>query len=617
MTFQFDATLPEEVDLQRFSRRGRFGVLESWVSLDRAEERQEDGRPLGTESTRFALEHVDTAVDLTRAGPRGVGGAQGLGASYPMLGQFETTSRFVSQSHGTGAVELVLDPLARIESVVAGGHELDVLRYATGKIEASLTDRFHNPTYVVLLPDPLLEGEAIEITTRYSLELPGYAPGLTWYPTPRGMHDQRHTSRVALKLRKSYDAIGPGREVEDREEGRFRHSVWEDTSPARMLGFVFGRKPHEKRFEEEGIPPVTMFGTKGGYMTAQRVEETSEHVIGSLRFFQDLYQQPIDTEELWVGMIGSRHGQAFSGMIQLDDLITATPGWPGRAYHGRVQLFVAHEVAHQWWGHGVGWASYRDQWLSEAMAEYAAMMYIESELPGGQKIFDDILAQYTWELLGSIQGAFGAFARPGVALLNRAGRKRIGPIGHGYRAATSEAPTAYSSMSYRKGALVLHMIRQNLKARTGNDDRWIALVSGLAQRESGRQLSTEILIERLEEIAPSDWKGFFDRYVYGTEIPTYDWSVTTRRADNGQWQVELSVDQEDAFREFTAELPVLVEYEEGESSWHLVGVRGDTETTLGLDREPHRVVFNPRWSVLARMRPRLKVDAPVAATGGF
>ena len=30
---------------------------------------------------------------------------------------------------------------------------------------------------------------------------------------------------------------------------------------------------------------------------------------------------------------------------------------------------LAHEVAHQWWGHVVGWKSYRDQWMSESFAE--------------------------------------------------------------------------------------------------------------------------------------------------------------------------------------------------------------------------------------------------------
>ena len=29
-----------------------------------------------------------------------------------------------------------------------------------------------------------------------------------------------------------------------------------------------------------------------------------------------------------------------------------------------------HEVAHQWWGHQVGFNSYRDQWMSEGFAEH-------------------------------------------------------------------------------------------------------------------------------------------------------------------------------------------------------------------------------------------------------
>ncbi len=621
LTFQFDATLIEEVDLMHFSKHGRFGVLESWLSLDRADERRPDGRPLGVESSRVVLEHVDAEVDLTRAARRGVGGAQGLGQSYPMNGQFETTVRLRARKTGTAALELVMHPLARIESVQRGDTPLSFLRYPVGTLDASLTDRFANPGFVVLLDEPLQGGQAVELEVTYELELPGYAPGLTWYPRPRGMHEQPHTGRVALTLRSDYDAIGPGREVEDREQRRpglrpkaVRRSVWESEEPSRMLGFVFARAPHQKRFEEPGLPPVTVFGTKGGFMSRARVEETSEHVIGSLRFLEELYDQPIPAPELWVGMIGSRHGQAFSGMVQLDDLIVAKPGFPGFAYHGRVELFVAHEVAHQWWGHGVGWASYRDQWLSEAMAEYAAMMYVEAEVDEGRRVFRDILAQYTHELLGSIEGAFGAFARPGVALLNRAGRQRIGPIAHGYRAATAEAPTAYSSMTYRKGALVLHMIRQHLKARTGDDEAFVGLLKGLlgVDGRGGRQLSTELLRERLALLSEADWKGFFDRYVYGTEIPTYAWSAETVQVSEAAWRVDLDVEQTDAYLQHTAALPVLVEYRDGASSWHLVEVEGSGEHTITVDREPQRLVFNPDWSILARVRPRLAVKAATA-----
>ena len=34
--------------------------------------------------------------------------------------------------------------------------------------------------------------------------------------------------------------------------------------------------------------------------------------------------------------------------------------------------FLAHELAHQWWGGAVIPKTYRDAWLSEAMATYAA-----------------------------------------------------------------------------------------------------------------------------------------------------------------------------------------------------------------------------------------------------
>ena len=36
-----------------------------------------------------------------------------------------------------------------------------------------------------------------------------------------------------------------------------------------------------------------------------------------------------------------------------------------------------HEVAHQWWGHVIGWKSYRDQWMSEGFAHCSAAMFAQ------------------------------------------------------------------------------------------------------------------------------------------------------------------------------------------------------------------------------------------------
>ncbi len=42
-------------------------------------------------------------------------------------------------------------------------------------------------------------------------------------------------------------------------------------------------------------------------------------------------------------------------------------------------LFLAHEVAHQWWGQAVGWKNYHEQWLSEGLAQYFAALYAGSD----------------------------------------------------------------------------------------------------------------------------------------------------------------------------------------------------------------------------------------------
>src|SRR5205814_1583409 len=51
------------------------------------------------------------------------------------------------------------------------------------------------------------------------------------------------------------------------------------------------------------------------------------------------------------------------------------------------QYVGPHEIAHQWWGHAIGWKSYRDQWMSEGFAEFSASLY--AQIVRGQDKFQD------------------------------------------------------------------------------------------------------------------------------------------------------------------------------------------------------------------------------------
>ena len=38
------------------------------------------------------------------------------------------------------------------------------------------------------------------------------------------------------------------------------------------------------------------------------------------------------------------------------------------------EVMMPHELTHQWYGDEVSWASYHEQWLLEALANYCSML---------------------------------------------------------------------------------------------------------------------------------------------------------------------------------------------------------------------------------------------------
>ena len=102
------------------------------------------------------------------------------------------------------------------------------------------------------------------------------------------------------------------------------------------------------------------------------------------------------------------------------------------------EFFLAHELAHQWWGQAVGWKNYHEQWLSEGFAQYFAAIYAERRRGAG--VFDGIIRSMSrWAVSTSDQGA--------VYL-----GYRLGHIKNDSR--------ILRALVYNKGAMVLHMLRR-------------------------------------------------------------------------------------------------------------------------------------------------------------
>jgi aminopeptidase N len=110
-----------------------------------------------------------------------------------------------------------------------------------------------------------------------------------------------------------------------------------------------------------------------------------------------------------------------------------------------VREVTPHEVAHQWWGHAVGWASYHDQWLSEGFAEFSAALFIQQATKDWHKDFVEFCEGLRKRIVDKNQWGVSP--------------NEAGPIWLGERLISSRTASAYHSVTYGKGAYILAMLR--------------------------------------------------------------------------------------------------------------------------------------------------------------
>ena len=119
------------------------------------------------------------------------------------------------------------------------------------------------------------------------------------------------------------------------------------------------------------------------------------------------------------------------------------------------QLMTTHEVAHQWWGDAVLWKGYRDQWLMEALANYCALMQLESADP---ERFRRTMERYRQHLLRKNPRGL-SYGQAGAVTL-------------GVRLSSSKFPDGYETVAYERGSWLIHMLRGLLGGCQGCTDQY-------------------------------------------------------------------------------------------------------------------------------------------------
>ncbi|MEA2326746.1 MAG: hypothetical protein QOE68_1705, partial [Thermoanaerobaculia bacterium] len=236
-------------------------------------------------------------------------------------------------------------------------------------------------------------------------------------------------------------------------------------------------------------------------------------------------------------------------------------------------------------------------------AEYASMMFVQATVKGGDKYYDEIINAYDGIVQGTLAGGFSKFNRPWLVEFNANARARLGPIGVGYRAGTSDIPAGYQIQAYHKGPLVLHMMRTMLRFKTHSDDTFVKILRDFVKQYSGKDASTADFQRVVEKNAPGDWSYFFDTWVYDSAIPTLRWNYKIDPTPTGGAKLTINVKRSGVRDDFMMVAPVKIEFDGGRAGIFFMPIRKNEETvSQELPSVPRKVVFAPEHSLLANIR---------------
>jgi len=311
-------------------------------------------------------------------------------------------------------------------------------------------------------------------------------------------------------------------------------------------------------------------------------------VASAMEFMSARFGAP-PSRTLTVSPIPGGFGQGFPGLLYLSTLSYLSP--EDRPVQVRSpsqhrffsELLYAHETAHQWWGNVVTSASYQDEWLMEALANYSALLFLEKRK--GRKAMEQVLEEYKTRLLAKTE----------------TGRtvESTGPIVWGTRLNSSQAPGAWRTITYEKGSWILHMLRAHL-----GDEKFRALLTELVRRYRYQPLTTEQFRQLATEFAavkPQSRKldGFFDQWIYGTGIPTLRFKHTVQGKAPAV-KLRGSMEQRGVEEDFSVEVPVEVQMPGKRTLTHWVRTGSEPVTfTIDLRQAPVKVAMDPGSTLLA------------------
>lgn len=386
-------------------------------------------------------------------------------------------------------------------------------------------------------------GERIAFTDHYSIRARG------WLPCEDHPGDRAQFS-LQLRCQQGLEAIAFGKASE----------------PSPLAGGL-----QQQRYQsDEEIPPY-MFAIVVGRL--QRVHEAGDaRLADHLVYAQDAdnAKQALVNHAAWMAAMERTFGPYPYAKYMT---VQCPTRWGGFEAPGNVQLAeglfdvpqrssgtLAHELVHMWFGDSVGYAEWREVWLSEGFASYFGP-WLHAQT-GGPTLQDSMRAlRDRWR--SSFEGRTKSirddrFAHPDQAL---------------------------NSNTYPKGAWVLHMLRSEL-----GDEAFFGALRNYYLACRARSITTADFVASIETSTNKKLGWFFSQWLDRIGCPELKW-----RQDGDQ----LVIDQVQKGAPYRFRLTIGWTGADGKAARKTVRVEG-ASTTIELPGDASEVSLDPDVELLFR-----------------
>ncbi len=243
----------------------------------------------------------------------------------------------------------------------------------------------------------------------------------------------------------------------------------------------------------------------------------------------------------------------------------------GRDELGGFGLLAGLAIASQWFGGNTEFLSYRDDWLPEAIAEYMAMIFVQSKV-GDKEFFANLDAHR-------------------LTVFQILGRKEDLPLASGVESWAS------------KGVWLLHMLRNLMNSADSIQDRnFFAMLKDLFVVARDGPMGNTKFIAICEEYFGYDLDWFFRKWLFGTGVPDYDVSYATEQLNDGYY-LNINVKTSKVDNDFLMPIILRIDHADGSSFRNLFVSSKYENYKLGpFDKLIKKLHFNGYYSVLSTWR---------------